>query len=155
MKTSVVLVALLSVAALGCKKKSAEPDCAAAVNHSMALSKADFEKMPGMDAATIQQAMDLGVRRCKEDKWPADAVKCMNDAVTITDAQRCYDNLSQEQRDRMNKEAGELMTAATAKAGSSAGSAGSAAGSAGSADGSAAGSADGSAAGSAGSGSAK
>lgn len=156
MKTlSFVFVGALAVAALGCKKKSdtsasAGGDCAKAVTHSMELSKAEMEKM-GTDAAMMQKMVDLGIKRCNEDKWPADATKCMTDAKTMADAQACYGKLSKEQQDKMNKAAMELaMPAGSAEQGSAA--AGSDAGSAaaGSADaGSAAGSADAGSAGSA------
>lgn len=155
---SLVFVALLACAAAGCKKKTAgSADCGAAINHSMELSKADMQKQ-GTDPAMFQKMADLGLQHCKDDKWSAEAIKCMIDAKTMTDSQGCYEKLTQEQRDTMNKAAMEMMTpaagsgsAAADTAGSAAGSdAGSAAGSAGSADaGSAAGSADGSAAGSA------
>jgi len=164
MKTlSFVFISALAVAALGCKKKSetsasAGGDCAKAINHSMELSKAEMEKM-GTDAAMMQKMVDVGIKRCNEDKWPADAIKCMTDAKTMADAQTCYGKLSKEQQDKMNKAAMELAMPAgggepgSAAAGSDAGSAaeGSAAGSdAGSAAaGSAAGSADAGSAGSA------
>ena len=160
MKTlSLVFVGALAFAAFGCKKKGGDTggggaaDCAKAVNHSMELSKAEMEKM-GTDASMMQKMVDLGIKRCNEDKWPADATKCMIDAKTMADAQTCYGKLSKDQQDKMNKAAMELAAPAgsaeqgSAAAGSDAGSAaaGSDAGSA--AAGSAAGSA---AAGSAGS----
>ena len=92
--------------------------------------------VPGMDAAMMQKVADLGIKRCTEDKWPAEATKCMIEAKAMADAQGCYAKLTQEQQGKMNKAAQELMMA---NAGSAAGSA-----AVGSADaaGSAAGSAD-------------
>lgn len=159
---SLVFVAGLSFAAAGCKK-SGGADCAKAVNHSMELSKAEMQKM-GTDAAMMQKMVDLGIQRCKDDKWSADATKCMIDAKTMTDAQGCYGKLTKEQQDKMNKAAMELAmpshgegdTAGSAEAGSAGGAMGSAGGAGGSDMGSAgAGSAAaGSAGGAAGSGSA-
>ena len=141
---SFVFIAALSVAAVGCKKKGGDADCAAAINHSMELSKSDMQKM-GTDDKMMAKMADLGIQHCKDDKWPADATKCMTDAKTMQDAQACYSKLTSDQRDKMNKAAMEMMTAnpptppAGSDMGSAAGSAmagsdmGSAAGSAGSA----------------------
>jgi len=110
-KLSVVFVAALSVAAFGCKKKGGEaasPDCGAAVAHSSDLSKETMKKL-GTDDKTMQKMVEIGIQRCKEDKWPADAVKCMVDAQTMSGAQACYDKLTQDQRDKMNKAAQEAM----------------------------------------------
>ncbi len=154
---SLVLVAVLSIAAVGCKKKGAGggADCAQAINHSMELSKAEMQKM-GADDAMVKKMVDVGIQRCTEDKWSDAALKCMVDAKAMSDAQACYGKLTEEQREKMNKAAMELATP-PAGAGSAEGSAaaGSAAGSdTGSAAGSAAGSDTGSAAGSAAAGSA-
>jgi hypothetical protein len=120
MKT-ILFVTALSLMTFGCKKKkdAAAPtnDCAAAVSHSMSLSKAEMEKM-GTDAAMMQKMADLGVKRCTEDKWSADAVKCMLDAKTMTDAQGCYDKLTPAQQEKMNKEAEALGRGAHDSAGS-------------------------------------
>ena len=144
MKILFMFVAALSFAAVGCKKKPAEGggDCTKAINNSMALSKAEMEKTPGMDAAMMQKMADLGVQHCKDDKWSAEAIKCMTDAKAMADAQACYGKLTQEQQDKMNKAAMDM--AMGPHGGGSAEPAGSAAGSAeGSAPGSAAaGSAD-------------
>src|SRR4051794_26909460 len=103
-KLSFVLVAALSLAAFGCKKKGGA-DCDGAINHSMELSKADMSKMPGVDDKMIQKMKDVGIQHCKDDKWPADATKCMVDAKAMADAQACYGKLSADQRDKMNKAA--------------------------------------------------
>lgn len=98
-KLSLVFIAGLSIAAFGCKKKGGA-DCDRAINHSMDLSKADMQKM-GVDTKILQRMKDLGVQHCKDDKWPDDAVKCMSEAKTETEAQRCYDKLSKAQQDKM------------------------------------------------------
>jgi len=117
---SILFVAALSFAAVGCKKKGGGADCTKAINNSMAVSKADMAKMPGMDDKMMQKMTDVGIQHCKDDKWPDDAVKCMSDAKTEADAQSCYGKLSKEQQDKMNKAAMEL---ATPPAGAAAGSA--------------------------------
>jgi hypothetical protein len=106
---SVAFIALLSLAALGCGKKAAGPDCATAVNHSMDLSK-DTMKSMGTDDAMMKKMVDIGVQHCKDDKWSADTVKCMIDAKTMADSQACYGKLTPEQQDKMNKAAMALAT---------------------------------------------
>ncbi|HET9989875.1 MAG TPA: hypothetical protein VFQ65_15190 [Kofleriaceae bacterium] len=103
---SIMFAMALSLAAFGCKKGG---DCAAAIDHSMDLSKADMAKMPGADKM-MGKMRDLGVQHCKDDKWSDEAVKCMNDAKTQADAQACYGKLSAEQREKMNKAAMEMMS---------------------------------------------
>ena len=116
---SLVFVAALSLAVVGCKKKGG--DCEKAIDHSMELSKADMQKTPGMD---MQKMRDIAVQHCKADKWPDEALKCMTDAKTETDAQACYGKLTHEQQESMNKAAAEAMKGAAPPAGSDMGSAG-------------------------------
>ncbi|HUS27296.1 MAG TPA: hypothetical protein VMZ53_02275 [Kofleriaceae bacterium] len=103
-KLSLVLLAVLSLAAIGCKSKAGAGDCGAAVNHSMDLSKADMKKM-GTDDKTMAKMVEVGVTRCKEDKWSADAIKCMTNAATMSDAQGCYSKLTADQQKKMNEAA--------------------------------------------------
>jgi hypothetical protein len=132
MKILFMFVAALSFASVGCKKKSAGgDDCAKAVGNSMALSKAEMEKAPGMDATLMQKMADLGVQHCKDDKWSAEATKCMIDAKTMADAQGCYGKLSKDQQDKMNKAAMDMAMGphGGSDTAGAAGSAGTAAGS--------------------------
>ena len=99
---SICFVIALSLAAFGCKKKGA--DCTAAINHSMDLSKADMEKMPGGEQM-MGKMRDLGVQHCKDDKWSDEAVKCMIAAKDMTEAQACYGKLTKEQQETMNNAA--------------------------------------------------
>jgi len=103
---SLAFITVLAFAAPGCKKKGA--DCDKAINNSMELSKADMAKMPGMDDKMMAKMKDVGIQHCKDDKWPDDAVKCMSDAKSETDAQACYGKLSKDQRQNMNKAAMEM-----------------------------------------------
>ena len=106
-KLSFVFVAAALLAAAGCKKQGG--DCAQAIDHSMALAKADMAKMPGMDDQALQRMHDIGVQRCREDGWPKAALDCMNAAKTEADAQACYGKLSPEQRRKMNHAAMDAM----------------------------------------------
>jgi hypothetical protein len=128
-RISLVFMAALSIAVFGCKKKG--DDCDVAIQRSMELSKADMQKMPGVDDKMLDKMKDVGLARCREDKWSAEALKCMTDAKTEKDSQACYGKLSGEQQAKMNNAAMELMKP-PAGVGSAAPPAGSAAGSAGS-----------------------
>lgn len=110
-KISFVLVAAL--AAVGCKKGAGGGggDCDKAISHSMDLSKDDMKKM-GVDDAMMGKMADLAKQHCKDDKWSGEAVTCMVDAKTEADAQGCYDKLTKDQRDKMNKAAMALQPAA-------------------------------------------
>jgi hypothetical protein len=105
---TLVLAIALGFTAAGCKKKGGA-DCQKAIDHSMELSKPMMEKMPGMDDATMQKMKDLGLQHCKDDKWSDEAVKCMIDAKSMEEAQGCYQKLSKEQRQSMNKAAMEMQ----------------------------------------------
>lgn len=140
-RISILLALTAALTVVGCKKKKAEDTagsgsapavvatsgatCAEAINHSMELSKDDMAKMPGFDAKMIDKMRELGTKRCDEDKWSGDALKCMVDAKTMADSQGCYGKLTPEQQEKMNKAAMELATppAGSDTAGSAAGSA--------------------------------
>ena len=110
MKTlPIVFVAGLSLAAFGCKKKGGA-DCDKAITNSMAVSKADMAKMPGVDDKMMAKMKDLGVQHCKDDKWSDDTVTCMSDAKTQGDAQGCYGKMAPEQKEKMAKAMMDIMT---------------------------------------------
>jgi hypothetical protein len=100
---SFVFVAALALSAGGCKKKA--PDCAAAMNHSMDLAKDGSMKGAAADPKMKQAFIDMGVKHCKDDKWSDDAVRCMMDAKSETDAKACYGKLSADQQKKMNDDA--------------------------------------------------
>jgi len=108
--TKISLVFVLSIAALGCKKKGG--DCDKAIAKGMELSKADMQKM-GVDDKMMAKMQDLGIKHCKDDKWSDEALACMTNAKTEAEAQGCYDKLTPDQRDKMNKAAMELAPAPT------------------------------------------
>jgi hypothetical protein len=135
---SFAFIAALAFSTIGCKKKGAPAnDCAAAINHSMDLSKAELQKM-GADDKAIQQMVDLGIQHCKDDKWSADAIKCMVDAKTMDDAQACYGKLSTDQQNKMNSAVQANATAGSGGAEAGSGSAAMGSGSAEAGSGSAA-----------------
>jgi hypothetical protein len=105
-KMSIVFIAALSLAAVGCKKPGGG-DCAKAIANSMEVSKAD---LPTGNEKMMAKMRDLGVQHCTDDKWSDDAIKCMTDAKTEAEAQACYGKLTPDQRDKMNKSAMELSS---------------------------------------------
>src|SRR5438067_2406723 len=109
-KLSFAFVTALALAAFGCKKTGG--DCAKAIAHSSELAKADMQKSPGMDDKMLQKLRDVGVQHCTDDHWSDDAVKCMIDAKTETEAQACYGKLSKDQQDTMNRAAMDAMKSA-------------------------------------------
>jgi len=123
-KTSIVLVAALSLAAFGCKKKGG--DCTKAIANSMEVSKAS---MAGVDKAMLGKMRDLAVKSCQDDKWGDEAITCMTDAKSEAAAQACYGKLTADQQAKMNKAAMDLASPA-AGSGSAAAASAPAAGSA-------------------------
>ena len=108
MKKILFLAALLAIS--GCKKKGG--DCTAAIEHSMELSKADMSKMPGMDDKILGKLKGVAIQHCNDDKWPAEATKCMTGAKTESDGQACYGKLSQDQQQKMNQAMMDTMKSA-------------------------------------------
>jgi hypothetical protein len=93
-KISIAVVAAFSLAAFGCKKKSA--DCDSAINNMMEVSKADLSKVPGMDDKMMDKMKGIAMQHCKDDKWPEDALKCMKEAKSNADAKKCQGMLPKE-----------------------------------------------------------
>ena len=113
MKTvSLVFVTALALAAVGCKKTGA--DCAKAIDTSMELSKADMQKMPGVDDKMLQKMKDIGLQHCKNDKWSDEIRACMSDAKTEAESRACYGKLSHEQQEKMNNAAMQMLTPTSA-----------------------------------------
>jgi hypothetical protein len=118
---SILFIAALSFAA--CKKSgdagagsgsaaaATGGDCTKAIAHSMELSKPMMAKM-GVPEATMQKMQDVGVQHCNDDKWPAEAIKCMGEATTMEAGQGCYSKLSTDQQQKMNADAMKLAAAA-------------------------------------------
>ena len=89
-KLSFVLVAAALLAAAGCKKKQEGDACARALDHSMALAKAELSEMPGVDEKGLQKVHDISLQRCREDHWHEDMLDCLNKAKQDVDSEECY-----------------------------------------------------------------
>ena len=107
---SIMFVAALSIATVGCKKKGG--DCEKAIANGLELSKDTMTKAHGVDDKMLAKMRDLGVKTCQEDKWSDEATKCMVEAKSQTEAQGCYGKLTPEQQAKMNKAAMALATPA-------------------------------------------
>jgi hypothetical protein len=110
-----ILVVVLALAACGKGKGGAGGgDCAAAVEHMMALQ---MEGMPkDMDAGMkAQMTTMMGkvkgalVGSCQKEKWSADAISCIKGLKSAKDGKSCDEKLTKEQRDAAEK-AGEEAT---------------------------------------------
>ncbi len=112
---------VFAMVALGCGPKggatptaTSGPDCEQAITNGLELSKA---AMPDVDDKMRAKMHDLGVKNCQDDKWSADAVKCMVDAKSQADAQGCYGKLTPDQQAKMNKSAQDLAPSGGSGAG--------------------------------------
>ncbi len=126
-KISIAFVACLSLVAFtGCKKKGGGGDCTSTVNSAVDRMM-DQQMKEGMkeggDKMTPEmkkQAEDMMnamkpkmktamVKSCTDDKWSADALKCMDDAKTMDDMQKCEGKLTPEQKKNVDKNMSEAM----------------------------------------------
>ena len=114
-KISIMFLASLSLAAVGCKKKPAG-GCDSAIAHSMDLSKEHMSKMPGMDDKMMAKLHDVTVKNCTDDKWSDDVTACMTNAKAEADAKACYAKLTADQQTKMQKSMMDLMSPAAAAA---------------------------------------
>jgi len=83
-----------------CHSKKPGPDCAAALEHAMAVSRAE---LAAMDAPTIARIKQASLARCLEDKWSAEALACLGEARTGSDLGACEGKQTAEQRDKLAK----------------------------------------------------
>lgn len=87
------LLLAISLLLVGCGGKKGA-DCEKAVNNLIDVTKPDLLKsMPGVDDATVAKMKNMGVARCKEDKWSDDAVKCLAQASASGDVQTCQSKM--------------------------------------------------------------
>ena len=116
---SIVFLAALTLAVFpGCKKKG---DCASTikstVDRMMAEGKAKEKDMPAdmkkkMEEMANEMASKMEAamtKACVADKWSADALKCMNDAKTEDDMDKCESKLTPEQQANAKKAMAEAM----------------------------------------------
>jgi hypothetical protein len=131
-KISIAFVAALSLAAFGgCKKDKGgggggggggAADCSAvpaAIDRMMAEAKNDprmkdmppeakkmAEEMAAKMAPKMKEAM---LSSCNEDKWSADALKCIAAGKTQADMEKCQGMLTPEQKSKVEKKIMEAM----------------------------------------------
>jgi len=115
---SIMVVAALSLAAGGCSKKGGA-DCSKAIANGMEVGKAT---LPTSDEKMMTKLREVGVKRCQEDKWSDEVLKCMIDAKTEAEGQSCYGKLTPDQQSKMNTAAMEGMSPQNAGSGNAAGS---------------------------------
>lgn len=83
-----------------CQGKKPGPDCAAALEHAMQVSRAE---LAAMDAATVARIKQASLARCIEDKWSAEALACLGEARTGGELGACEGKQTAEQRDKLAK----------------------------------------------------
>ena len=117
-KISIVFVSLLSIAAFtGCKKKGG--DCAATINGMMDRMMQDGMKGPNADKMTpemkkmgeemMKKVSEPMIKACTDDKWSAEALKCMDEAKTDDDGKKCEAMLTPDQTAHVEKATKDAM----------------------------------------------
>lgn len=109
---SIVLLAALSVAA--CKKAGGASECASvmppAVDRIMPDLKKENAGIPEDKLATFATSMkSVLVKRCTEDKWSAEYLKCVSNGKTADDMQKCDKTLPKDQKDKLDKDLEDAM----------------------------------------------
>jgi hypothetical protein len=139
---SIALLAALSLVAFaGCKKKGGDCDSTinAAIDRMIEQQKHEMVNVGGDKltpeqrklaednanevAAKLKAAM---TKSCKDDKWSADMLKCMDDVKSMQDMERCDAKLTPEQKTNSKKAMGmgDMEKPAGGQAGSAAAAAG-------------------------------
>ena len=112
-KLSMLLFASLALA--GCKKKASGDDCAnvipAAVDRVMPeMQKEMGGAMPADKVTAMGTKMkDVLIKRCTEDKWSADYLKCLGNGKTSADMETCDKTLPKDQKEKLDKDLGDAM----------------------------------------------
>jgi hypothetical protein len=125
-KISIAFVALLSLTAFsGCKKKGGG-DCDSTVNSAVDRMMdqqmkegmkeggdkmtPEMKKMAEDMANQMKPKMKAAMSKsCKDDKWSGDALKCMDDAKTMDEMEKCEAKLSADQKKNMDKAMNDAM----------------------------------------------
>jgi hypothetical protein len=124
-KLSIAFVATFSLLAFaGCKKKGGGGDCDSTVNSAvdrmmdqqMKEGMKDEKVTPEMKKMAEDMANQMKPKMkaamsksCKDDKWSADALKCMDDAKTMDEMEKCESKLTADQKKNMDKAMNEAM----------------------------------------------
>src|ERR1700704_2970382 len=96
-KISIIFVSVLSIAAFtGCKKKGG--DCAGTINGMMdrmmqdGMKSAGDKMTPEMKKAGEEMMKKMSepmIKVCTDDKWSAEALKCMDEAKDEASGKKC------------------------------------------------------------------
>jgi len=105
-----------------CKGKKSGPDCAAALEHAMQVSRAE---LAAMDAPTVARIQQASLARCIEDRWSAEALACLGEARTGSDLGACEGKQTADQRDKLAKAIAATTSTGDLGAGGSGGGSGS------------------------------
>ena len=108
---SIILLAALSFAAC---KKGGGSECAAvmpaAVDRIMPDMKKEMAGVPDDKLASFGTSMKgVLVKRCVEDKWSPDYLKCVSAGKTADDMQKCDKTLPKDQKDKLDKDLEDAM----------------------------------------------
>jgi len=126
-KISIAFVATFSLLAFaGCKKKGGGGDCDSTVNSAVDRMMdqqmkegmkeggdkmtPEMKKMAEDMANQMKPKMKAAMSKsCKDDKWSGDALKCMDDAKTMDEMEKCEAKLTPDQKKNMDKAMNEAM----------------------------------------------
>ncbi len=119
------IAASITALGIGCGK-SADPSpaavvtqtpaerCKAAIDNAMERSKDEIAKANPTMAGLVPTMAAAMVKHCTEDKWSADATKCLVAAGSYAATEECQGMLTGEQLKRLNDD---LMTIVTPASG--------------------------------------
>lgn len=124
-KISIAFVTTLSLLAFaGCKKKGGGGDCDSSINSAvdrmidqqMKEGMKDEKVTPEMKKMAEDMANQMKPKMkaamsksCKDDKWSADMLKCMDDAKTMDEMEKCESKLTPDQKKNMDKAMNDAM----------------------------------------------
>ena len=124
MKTSIAFVAVLAL--VGCKKDGGSSaaagggggggDCAVSIGKGvdkMAAARSGGKDLTPEIKAKMDEftgkMKDVIVKRCTDDKWPAEVIACFETVSSRPDMMKCQGMLPQDQQDRVRAEVRDLM----------------------------------------------
>jgi hypothetical protein len=126
-KLSIAFIATLSIVAFaGCKKKGGGGDCASTVNSAVdrmmdqqmkeGMKEGGDKMTPEMKKMAEDMANQMKpkmkaamTKSCTDDKWTGDALKCMDDAKTMDEMEKCEAKLTPDQKKNMDKAMNDAM----------------------------------------------
>lgn len=97
-RAAALALALVAVSTTGCKSSDKGPDCKAVAAAYAALQRKEIEKPAGADSTAEQKEQALSlvpllkeamVKECEERKWDAPTRRCVVEAATPDDLERC------------------------------------------------------------------